>query len=323
MPTKISRFLIGLGCLSPMVGIGFLVYFIFLKAALNGLYSVLSLFLLMIFFILLATKIEEKRKEKQKNFLLTFKPEVDGFQETQSFISFDLLSKIAMDANKECLYLWAPENNDAKAQKNVYYGMPYQVLTYKYSDILAVEMFENKIPISTVSRRSKSARFLLDGLEIATDTDPLQMEQTKNKELTKIELKLTVNDSIKPIHLIRFYFDPHKSLRKESIEYQSIQNDLQHWFTALHLIIKNSDKKDGFVNTSQESGLKVAEHEQIVNATSQLLSVLKKVLHNKLNDETQFNFDSKIEQSKEAPSSYFDELLKKNRKQLHGHSDTK
>lgn len=326
MPTKLSNFLIGIGCFSLVIGIGFFFYFLINKSILTAfLYVISSLFILIIFASFSAAA-ENKRKEQQKNLISTFQPNDKDFQETQSFISFDLLSKVTMDEKHKRIYLWTPENKDIQMLKNVYYGMPYQLFTYEYSDILAIELLEDNTLISTISRRSKSAFFLLDGLQTIQAKAP---GEPSIKKVHAIELKIIVNDRVKPIHIIRFYSDPTTSLQKGSAEYQKVQNDIEHWVTVLNLIIKEADQEEG-VHHNDKNGLNksntpsseitklkelhVEKHEKKRIAKIQLLSVLNQIISIKLNDEEPM-------QSIRNTDSYFDQLLEKNREQLRGDSN--
>lgn len=325
MPTKLSNFLMGIGCFSLVVGIGFFFYFLINKSILSAFLYVISSLLILIIFASFSAATENKRKEQQKKLISTFQPNDKDFQETQSFISFDLLSKLTMDEKYKRIYLWAPENKDIQMLKNIYYGMPYQLFNYEYSDILAIELLEDNTLISAISRRSESAFFLLDGLQTIQEKAP---EEPSIKKVHTIELKIIVNDRVKPIHIIRFYSDPTTSLQKGSAEYHKVQNDVEHWVTVLNLIIKEADKEEGVVHNDQKGlnksstpssenttlkELPVEEDEKKIIAKKQLLSVLNQIISIKLNN------DETI-QSIRNTNSYFDQLLEKNKEQLRGDS---
>lgn len=340
MSTKLSNFFVALGCLSMLVGGAFFIYFLINKSIGTAfLYASIS-FILMIILAVIGSQIDEKRKRKHKEYLLTLQPTEKQFQETQTFVSFDLLSKIAMDEQNERIYLWAPEKRSVQSLKDISYRMPYQLFSYAYAEILAVEVVESGASIRMNSRRSQSSKFFLDGLQPITE-DFLK-EQTDEQPAYSIMLKLILKDRVKPIHLIQFYADSAKSPNKNSEIYQKVLKDLEHWFTVLHFIMKDIDKIEGYeydpndetnnliekshaINSSGFKSKRVKQMKQTTNfntskditfARVQLLSVLNQVTYMKLNEGLLLNNDEETKKYPEVSSSYFNQLLEKNREQM-------
>ena len=335
-----------LGCLSLLIGCVFFIYFLINKSIATAFIYAFVFFVLMIILAVIGSQIEENRKVKQRKYLLTLQPKEKQFRETQSFLSFDLLSKIAMDEQNRRIYLWAPENRDVQSLKDIPYRMPYQLFSYAYSDILAVEIIENGSRTSTVFRRSQSARFLLNGLQPTMLTSP--REQSEGQRTYSLLLKLIMKDSVKPIHLIHFYIDSAKSPNKNSAIYQKAQNDLEHWFTVFHFIMKDIDKMEGYehedetcllIDASRTIEMEKPNHfeielekpnkqstninnpKEVIFARAQLLSVLTQVTYIKLNEGLLLNNDTETKPTIKNSASYFDQLLEKNREQLHGDSN--
>ncbi len=279
---------------------------------------------------------EVNRKAKQKHQLSTLLPEAGNYHETQSYVSYDLLSKIVVDDINKRIYFWVPENNEVQTIKDVSIGMSYQMFDYPYSALLAIQIIEDSSSISTVSRQSQSARILLNELEPINDDPP---KKTSNSErIQSMELKLIMKDLVRPIQIVRFYTDSNSSLNKNTPEYRRAQNDIEQWFTILHFIIKETDKKEGY-NHALEDEFK---QPQILNESkldrdeipvqvqysvrdenkafvkAQLLSVLNQVIYKKIvENSTRKKIDDSPQPNEKSPS-YFDKLLEKNRKQLHG-----
>lgn len=338
MSTKLSNFFTGIGCLSMLIGCILFIYFLINKSVGTAFLYAFGFFVLMIILVMIGSQIEENKKKKQKNYLSALQPTEKIFQETQSFTSFDLLSRITTDEQNERIYLWAPENQDVQSLKDISYGMPYQLFSYDYTEILAVEVVENGAPHSIISRRSQSARFFLDGLQpISEDSSK---EQADGQLTYSILLKLIMKDNVKPIHLIHFYIDSAKNPNKNSVDYQNALKSLDHWFTVLHFIMKDIDKTEGYeyddneentdlIKTSSSNIEKEAamqklgavdfkNNEKIALARAQLISVLNQVTYIKLNQDTLLNNDEKTNRNSVISTSYFNQLLKKNKEQMRG-----
>ena len=192
---------------------------------------------------------EDKRKAKQKHLLSTLQPKVRNYHETQSYVAYDILSKIAVDEKNERIYFWAPENQGVYTIKDASYGMPYQLFDYPYSALLAAQIIEDSASVSTMSRQSQSARVLLDGLEPTNDIHP--EKPSNNERINSMELKLILKDQVRPIHTVRFYSDSNSSLNKSSPEYLRAKNEIEQWFTILHFIIKETDQKEGYFHPQE------------------------------------------------------------------------
>ena len=331
MPTKLSNFFLGLGCLSPIIGVTILIYLLVHESLLSGLIYLGVFIVIMIILFVIASQLEDKRKAKQKHLLSALQPKDEDYYETQSYVAYDILSRIAVDAKNERIYFWAPENPEIYTIKDAFYGMPYQIFSYPYSALLSVQIIEDSATVSTKSRQSKSARVLLDGLEPTNDTPP--EKPSSNERINSMALKLILKDQVRPIHVVPFYTDSNSSLNKDSPEYRRAKNEIEQWFTILHFIIKDTDQKEGyiyaqeteieqpqFISDAEEKRIQYPvydEHKALVK--TQLLSVLNQVIYKKIVEYGAVKTDVSP-QPRENATSYFDELLQKNRKQLHGNN---
>lgn len=334
MPTKLSNFLTGLGCFSPIIGVTIFIYLFVHQSLLSGFIYLGVFLVLMIILILISSDMEAKRKVKQKHLLSTLQPKDGNYHETQSYVAYDILSKIAVDEKNERIYFWAPEKQGVYTIKEASYGMPYQLFDYPYSALLSAQIIEDSASVSTMSRQSQSARGLLDGLEPTNENNP---ENPPNKvSINALELKLVLKDQVRPIHFVRFYSDSNTSLNKSSPEYRRAKNEIEQWFTILHFIIKETDQKEGYYHAQEDetkqpqtiSESKFEKDEVHVQypihdeskalVKAQLLSVLDQVIYKKI---VEYSTRKKVVDSlqpNEKPISYFDDLIEKNRKQLNG-----
>ena len=154
MPSKLSNLFLGLGCLSPIVGIGLLLYFLFQSSIFLGFLSVIISLLAMTILFVLTSQIEEKRKIKQAEFLQTFQPNQYDAQKYKSFTSYNLLSKIAIDEQQGKVYFWVPYSDKGENSTKAYVGMPYIIKAYNYSDIFAIKLAEDNYQTATVKRNT-------------------------------------------------------------------------------------------------------------------------------------------------------------------------
>ena len=334
MPTKLSNLFLGLGCFSPIIGVTIFIYLLTHQSLLSGFIYLGVFLVIMIILIVIASQLEDKRKAKQKHLLSTLQPKDENYHETQSYVAYDILSKIVVDEKNKRIYIWAPENQEVYTIKDASYGMPYQLFDYPYSALLAAQIIEDSDSVSTMSRQSQSARVLLDGLEPTIDIHP--EKPSNNERINSMELKLILKDQVKPIHIVRFYTDSNASLNKSTPEYRRAKNEIEQWFTILHFIIKEIDQKEGYFHPQEkeidqpqiisegqfeEEKIQVPypvrdESKALVKA--QLLSVLNQVIYKKIVEYSTLKKNDDPPQANENTTSYFDELLEKNRKQLHG-----
>ena len=144
-----------------------------------------------------------------------------------------------------------------------------------------------------------------------------------------MDLEIIVNDNVKPRHLIRFYHDPHIKIRKDSPQYQAYFSECQKWFTMLQDIIieseKNVDSPD--VERSNEM-IESPIFEELLQDDSPKektritmdLDTDRYALHlteDRTEEKPQSIPDEPApEQAVEKPTSYFEQLIEKNKRQL-------
>ena len=241
MQSKLSNLFVGLGCFTPIVGILLLVYFSFHRSILFGCISIVMSLLITTILFVLVSQIEEKRKVKQMEFLQTFQPNQDDFGKYKSFTSYDLLAKIAIDEKHRKVYFWVPDFNKGENVTKAYVGMPYKIIAYNYSAILALKLAEDNHPTASFQRESYFTHFLLDKLNDEETTTSKATHPPVDK-ISSMDLEIIFNDNVKPKHLIRFYHTPHIRLRKDSPKYHAFFSERQQWFTILQAIIHEAEQ---------------------------------------------------------------------------------
>lgn len=238
-----SNWFIRLGCLSPIIGTIALFVLIRQDSILAAFLFFALFFGFAILFLYLSGRAEGKAKQKQQAFLETFQPVKPSYTESHAFVSYDLLSKIAIDEKHRKLYLWVPPLRDGKYVNKAYASMPYEVLEYGYKDLLAVEVFENGLRKERYKNPTERTdeRLAVLGQEWKEETNsklPVAKKIIYRKVAT-LEMKLVVDDEEKPVRVIRFYSNLDKRLNKQSAKYIAIKKEMDHWTSLLAFIMEN------------------------------------------------------------------------------------
>lgn len=263
MNSRYGSMMSSLGCLTLVAGIILTVIYLYLGQY-SAAFAMLAVFILLtaIFFGLMSS-IAKRKKAKQIQYLQTIQPSFP-FQETHSFISSDVWTKIAIDEEKEKICIWQAHTDEQYINTQT----PYQIYEYTFNDILACEMSENDVSIGTVARESEKAKTFLNGLFTEEDGSIIGGQNTttqpKNStEVNSLELKIIVNDFSKPYHVIRFYkYDPDVGMAKidpKHPTYDEYINTMRKWYMRMNYIIKSGslDEMDESKDDNLARGLDV------------------------------------------------------------------
>ncbi|MCM3744006.1 hypothetical protein M3193_07595 [Sporosarcina luteola] len=331
MPSKITNLFTGIGCSTPIFGLILLGYFFYNRSFMLGIGALVLCFLAGVLVLVIVSQVEDKRKKTQTEFLQTFQPDQFNSNRHKSFTSDDLLSKIALDEQREKIYLWMPDlYKDVKVTK-AYMNMPYIIKTYNYSDILAVNLKEDNYETASFQRDTHFANFLVNKVKEEEAAAGSPANQPIDK-ITSMDLEIIVDDNTNPRHLIRFYYAPYTPLRKDSLGYAAHVKERQEWFTRLKTIIEQQNAATQEV----ESPIKTLES-PIHAGTSRPVAMQKETrltvevdmdryamsLHDHTEKNAEENPEINVaepqhEQEIVKPTSYFEQLLEKNRRQLRG-----
>ncbi|MDN4606934.1 hypothetical protein [Sporosarcina highlanderae] len=247
MPSTQSTWYVRLGCLGPIIGTIALVYFIKRDDILPGFIFFAIFFGFAVLFLTLATNTEKKLKAKQLEHLQTYKPKNPRFEESHAFVSDDLLSKIAIDEENKRIHFWEPALlADGKRVTKAYLKMPYEILDYSYDQLLAIETYENGIRKKVILNEAEGTTDRLEA--IGQSVDPVIDERVSLarkailRKIVTIEMKIIVDDKDNPFHIIRFYSNLDKRLKRESPEYIEVYRKMDHWITLLTFILDQNRK---------------------------------------------------------------------------------
>ncbi|MBB4824357.1 hypothetical protein HNO89_001579 [Sporosarcina luteola] len=240
-----SSWFIRLGCLSPIIGI--IALFVLIRQdSILAAFLFFSLFFgFAVLFLYLSNRAEEKTKRKQLDYLETFQPAKQSYTESHAFVSYDLLTKIAIDEKHRRLYIWVPPLRDGKYVNKAYASMPYEILEYAYKDLLAVEVYENGIRQESFKHPGERTdeRLAALGQEWKDETTTSKVSKAKkfiNRKVATLEMKFVLDDEDKPVRIIRFYSNLDKRLKKQSASYIALKRKVDHWTSLLAFIMDGS-----------------------------------------------------------------------------------
>lgn len=306
--SKLSPFLITIGCLFPILGIALFIYLLFQKSFVNafaiGIFSLLAVIII----AQIDNSIEKRMEMKQRNILLALQPQGQSFNVDSTYISNDLRTKIMIDNTNGHLYIWAPKDFQIKTIADVTYKTEYQLFPYLQTDILAVEYIEDDHIIQQLTRKSSTAKIWLEEHPIFQQVPSNQ--KNNQTEVNVISIRIFMRDHVKPIHTLYFYNNPSDSLQKSLDDYKEIQMDVQHWLSAFHLMMTKADLQENNIkepiNKFDRNQTYTSSSDKTIMISSKLLPILQQIILQKSAAE------SIMTHRPETNSTYFEDLLKRN-----------
>lgn len=240
MPSTQSNWYIRFGCLAPIIAIAAFIYFVNRNSVLYGFIFFALFFGFAVLFLTLSTKAEDKAKEKQIIHLNSYTPQ-SSYTESRAFVSYDLLSKIAVDEKRRRIHFWEPGKLDGKQVKKAYLHMPYTHKDYSYNQLLAVEVFINGTREETIVNDSPETLERIKELgqsveQIIGNKVPL-VRKMINRKIATVEMKLLIDDEEKPYQIIRFYSDLDKRMKRNSKGFIAVKDEVEQWVSFLTFIM--------------------------------------------------------------------------------------
>lgn len=148
---------------------------------------------------------------------------------------------------------------DEERKKVCLIDRPQQTISTRvvaYKDLLASELFEDGVTITKTNRTSQIGGALLGGLAlggVGAIIGGLSGRTQTTGKVRKIELRITVNDTKKPIHHVSFQ-DSEQA--KESMNYQCAIKLARHWHGLVEVLIKQADMEDKVNITNDRSKIR-------------------------------------------------------------------
>ncbi|MFD1204800.1 MULTISPECIES: hypothetical protein [Sporosarcina] len=244
MPSTQSKWYIKLGCLSPIIGILALIYLLNQQIYLPGYIIFFIFFGLAVLFLYLSNQSEEKEKKKQIDHLQSIVPKDTSYVESHAFISYDLLSKIAVDEKKRRIYFWSPVQSGQAPVKRAYLNMPYDISSYRYENLLAIEIYENGMLQKGAINQNEKTGEKITALGQTIDHQQQSFSKLRkviHRKVSTLEMKIIIDDAKQPVRVIRFYSNIDKRLKKDSSEYIAIKKEADHWLHLLTFLMEQSE----------------------------------------------------------------------------------
>lgn len=219
MSSRHSNFIGYVGCSFIPIGIGLLIFLITIGQLGIGIVLLIVLLVISIAFMARASELEDANRERYKNYIASFRPEIEGFTETQVISPDSLLTRIALDEQKKRVCIWLPNDPTMKLPQK---EMTFQVFSYEFADIQAVEMIINEQ--YTLEKRTGSA--------------PSMEPET----ITSLQLQITAAHTT---HTLIFYEatmkNGHIQLKRGTNAYQKQLKTLEQGFSLMKELIRGSD----------------------------------------------------------------------------------
>ncbi|GIN73696.1 hypothetical protein J14TS2_41710 [Bacillus sp. J14TS2] len=219
MSSRHSNFIGYLGCSFIPIGIGLLIFLITIGQLGIGIVLLIVLLVISIAFMARASEIEDANRERYKNYIASFRPEIEAFTESQVISPDSLLTRIALDEQEKRICIWLPNDPTMKLPQK---EMTFQVFSYEFADIQAVEMIINEQ--NTLEKRTGS------------------MEP---ETITSLQLQITAAHTT---HTLFFYEatmkNGHIQLKRGTTAYQKQLKILEQGFSLMEEVIKGSNPTD-------------------------------------------------------------------------------
>jgi len=198
-----------------------------------------------VFMFLLNRQGKEKDLKKERiKAMEGVTPSVHEFKESQSFISHDYETKIAIDETKKKVCIWTIQKPIVKSN-----GSKFNVSIYDYSDVLSVDIIKGNKKVTSTSRTSQVGGALLGGLlagGVGAVIGGLSGSTTTEEDgMNPIDLGIVVNDFKNPYYKINFFTPNGFSAGDEStINHNTAMPECKKWYSILSFLIKESDEMD-------------------------------------------------------------------------------
>lgn len=230
-----------MGCLIIGIGIFFLVF----AFSISPLFGVVVIIGLIGIGVYLNKRDAEKKEEEintRKNNLRNIERGLEDFSISQKYVSNDMNTAVMLDeiGKKVCIIYSELRNN----------------IILDYRDILESEIIEDGSTITKTSRSSQIGGALLGGVllgGVGAIIGGLSGEKTSVKEVIRVDLKIVVNNTKVPVHIINFLLDDSVDdlvtgkpfgIKKDTPRYKEANRNANHWHSLMSVLIRQADESD-------------------------------------------------------------------------------
>jgi len=189
----------------------------------------LLFFIVILVVIVVAQKEAVSNKKEAMEGILTYLP---GFSPTQKVMGNNGDTGLAVDEKQKKVVLM---NNGAA-------GVALKTITYR--DILSSEIFVDGETVTKTARGSQLGGALIGGLSlggVGAIIGGLSGKTRSYENVKRVDLRITVNDTKKPLHDINFMDVEGK---KDDFVYKSAMEKARHWHGLVAVLIRRADDED-------------------------------------------------------------------------------
>ncbi|MEK4532096.1 SHOCT domain-containing protein [Solibacillus sp. FSL K6-1554] len=114
---------------------------------------------------------------------------------------------------------------------------------FEYRDILESEIIEDGNTVSNTSRTSQIGGAIIGGVlagGVGAIIGGLSGESTSQQEIKRVDLKIVVDNTTNPVHIINFLFEP-IGIKKSSYKYKEASKEITHWHSLISVIIRQAE----------------------------------------------------------------------------------
>jgi hypothetical protein len=184
------------------------------------------------------------------------------FKESTRFMSVDFDTSLSVDESSNTICIMDSRLSVSK--------------TYLCKDIIEVQVIEDSVTVSKTSRGSQIGGAVIGGVlagGVGAVIGGLSGNTVQSNRVKRIELKVIVNDTAKPVILINFMneYDEKSGLKnkmgetKESKKYKSAIEQAIHWHGLISVLIKRADNEDKRINNNLIGDSSDGHFEEITN----------------------------------------------------------
>lgn len=196
-----------------------------------------------------APQVRESKKELDAKIQKKF--EMENLDISQQYISV-YCSVVGIDETKKKICFLDSNRNTKTTQ---YRNVEHSAQTFLYSDILESEVI---IDGETVTRTSRASQVggALTGAVLAGGVGAIiggLSGKTSSREMVeKIQLKIIVNDTKKPVKVLTF-LDESSKVDKNDMRFKKAYEQAMHWHSLFKVLIENADKEDKLNNQEENT----------------------------------------------------------------------
>lgn len=155
------------------------------------------------------------------------------FNYTDSYITQDFLSGIAINTDNDKIAILTRPNNKSK----------FQLDEINFSDILESKVLEDNLTITSSSKGGLIGGAAVGGMiagGVGAIIGGLSGNKVSSDSVLSMTLEIVVNDLSNPLHEIKFLYSP-TPIKKNTVFYKQTHSDINKWYKILTVVMKRNE----------------------------------------------------------------------------------